>query len=449
MKLLILLFLIYNCCFPNEFWDKIDLGTNQDLISISIDNSFGNGAIIGDKALFITKNYGSSWENIYHNISNLYTDNFNSNSKILVYNNTIIVWTQNNENPNPNQHSYSNKYLISSDIGVSWKIIELENKIADFTRIKNNEFYVRVIKNNYHDTLKPAILYTDNVFEGFNEFNEVSYNSSNYNINGIISNKLGDIVYIENYNNFEPPSTYSNLVLYNNSTNDTLKMLNGYNGYSQNEINKLYNISENKWLAYSDYFTLNDKYYFKCLMIIDAEKNSVTLKSIGVYGGDYKINFLNENKGFILTNFYNDGKNNSEIFFVRDLNNFDTLNTNIKDYFPIINEVFYLNDTLAFAIGKEGTLLRFKQNYLSVTKNQSIKTKTIPDLSNVKNDLYIESEFSINSYKIFDINSKTVLAQSNLNSKKINLNLEGLTIGIYFIEIKTQYGKKLLKFIKD
>jgi hypothetical protein len=88
----------------------------------------------------------------------------------------------------------------------------------------------------------------------------------------------------------------------------------------------------------------------------------------------------------------------------------------------------------------------FYQKTSSVEK-QELELKTIPELTNVKNELYIESEFVINSYKVYDINSKMIQTESNLNSNNINLNLEGLTIGIYFIEIETQKGSKLLKFI--
>jgi hypothetical protein len=93
-------------------------------------------------------------------------------------------------------------------------------------------------------------------------------------------------------------------------------------------------------------------------------------------------------------------------------------------------------------------LKNFLQDVSSV-ENIEINLKTIPDLTNVKNELFIESEFVINSYKVFNINSKMILTQSNLNSNNINLNLEGLTIGIYFIVLETQYGSKLLKFIKN
>jgi len=95
--------------------------------------------------------------------------------------------------------------------------------------------------------------------------------------------------------------------------------------------------------------------------------------------------------------------------------------------------------------------LIFIENFIqqpSNVKKYEISTKTVPGLSKVKNELYIESEFNINSYKVFDINSKVLQTQSNLNSNNINLNLEGLTIGIYFIELNTLKGKKILTFIK-
>jgi hypothetical protein len=50
---------------------------------------------------------------------------------------------------------------------------------------------------------------------------------------------------------------------------------------------------------------------------------------------------------------------------------------------------------------------------------------------------------------MYDVNSKTLQTKSNLNSNDIYLNLEDLTVGIYFIELETQKGNKLLKFIKN
>jgi hypothetical protein len=93
-------------------------------------------------------------------------------------------------------------------------------------------------------------------------------------------------------------------------------------------------------------------------------------------------------------------------------------------------------------------LKNFLQDVSSVENNE-VNLKTIPELTNVKNELFIESEIVINSYKVFDINSKMIQTQSNLNSNNINLNFEGLTVGIYFIELETQHGSKLLKFIKN
>lgn len=107
------------------------------------------------------------------------------------------------------------------------------------------------------------------------------------------------------------------------------------------------------------------------------------------------------------------------------------------------------NGTLCGATNQGLIMLEnFLQTSSSVEK-QEINVKTQPDLTNVKNELFIESEFVINSYNVFDINSKILQTESNLNSNNLNLNLEGLTIGIYFIELETQNGSKILKFIKN
>ncbi len=118
--------------------------------------------------------------------------------------------------------------------------------------------------------------------------------------------------------------------------------------------------------------------------------------------------------------------------------------------FHIHNGMYLIpNGTL---IGATNDGLLMLENFLkpsSSVEKLEFNLKTFPELTNVKNELFIESEFNINSYKVFDINSKMIQTQSNLNSNNINLNFEGLTIGIYFIEIETQYGSKLLKFIKN
>lgn len=119
-------------------------------------------------------------------------------------------------------------------------------------------------------------------------------------------------------------------------------------------------------------------------------------------------------------------------------------------YFHIYNGIQLLpNGTLCGATDQGLIMLEnFLQTSSSVEK-QEINVKTQPNLTNVKNELFIESEFVINSYNVFDINSKILQTESNLNSNNVNLNLEGLTIGIYFIELETQNGSKILKFIKN
>ena len=90
----------------------------------------------------------------------------------------------------------------------------------------------------------------------------------------------------------------------------------------------------------------------------------------------------------------------------------------------------------------------FFQNTSSVKQNE-IKIMAYPDISNVKGELYLESEFAIKSYKLIDLNSKVILSNSNLNSNTLNLNLENLSTGIYFIVIETQHGSKSLKINKN
>ncbi len=118
--------------------------------------------------------------------------------------------------------------------------------------------------------------------------------------------------------------------------------------------------------------------------------------------------------------------------------------------FHLYHGMYLLPNGTLFGATDQGLIIleNFLEPIASV-KNKEFIINTIPELTNVKNELFIESEYNINSYKVFDINSKMLQTQSNLNSNNINLNLEGLTIGIYFIEIETQKGSKLLKFIKN
>lgn len=120
------------------------------------------------------------------------------------------------------------------------------------------------------------------------------------------------------------------------------------------------------------------------------------------------------------------------------------------------NNFFFQNGTILLPNGTlygatdQGLIVleNFLQPSSSVKTNNFI-TNTIPELTSVQNELYIESEFVITSYNVFDINSKILQTESNLNSNNINLNLESLTIGIYFIELETQKGSKVLRFIKN
>lgn len=138
--------------------------------------------------------------------------------------------------------------------------------------------------------------------------------------------------------------------------------------------------------------------------------------------------------------------NNERYQSLKEYNRLDFLSI-----YSRIDQGMYIHKNGTLYVCTNNGLLKI-DNFLEPTSSvemQEIIIKTIPELVNVKNELYIESEFNINSYKVFDINSKMLQTQSNLNSNNINLSLEGLTIGIYFIEIETQSGSKLLKFIKN
>ena len=114
------------------------------------------------------------------------------------------------------------------------------------------------------------------------------------------------------------------------------------------------------------------------------------------------------------------------------------------------NGIILLPNGTLYGATDQGLIVleNFLQPSSSVKTNDFI-TYTIPELTSVQKELYIESEFVISSYNVFDINSKILQTESNLNSNNVNLNLESLTIGIYFIELETQKGSKVLRFIKN
>lgn len=385
MKTLYLIVLI--CSFislnAQEYWEKIELNTDKDLLSISIDNVSQNGAIIGNRALFITTNSGESWENIYATISNITTDEFSSSSKVFVYNTNIIIWNQYSGSDIPSNNYYSNKYMISSDMGLTWKTIVLNNKFADLRHIKGDEFMVRFIKSDRYDTLNTAFMYTDNIFEGFNNLEDISYDRYEYTVGAFSVKESGNFIFVENYTNPEPPQTYSKIIYYDKMKKDTTIILDTYWNDRLPDEFKYVSKLKTKWFAYHRY--MRDEEFNNCencLLIFDEENLNFEYKSIDFGYGDYQVEFINDNKAFALKRLSNNGKNTSEILFIKDLNNSEFYITNVENVYPQIKEVKTFSDSLVFAVGDDGTLLKFNKELFSDVESKSSKLSIYPNPAN-------------------------------------------------------------------
>ena len=182
-----------------------------------------------------------------------------------------------------------------------------------------------------------------------------------------------------------------------------------------------------------------------------VQNNEELIVSSNYYGDKSKKFYLFENDKFLPFDIHHLKK----VKLITKKNYFQTLSDfNRLDFLSIhlrIDRGIYIAEDGTFYGGNGNGLLtvdNFIQPSTKIEKSEII-FKIIPDLAEVKNEMYIESENYIKSFKILDVNSKVLLSQSNLNSNNVNLNLEGLSIGIYFIELETQDGSKVLKFIKN
>lgn len=184
----------------------------------------------------------------------------------------------------------------------------------------------------------------------------------------------------------------------------------------------------------TSYFQLNDK------MIVSTNYYDDKNKKFYIFENDkfipYDISHINTVKLITRKNHFQS---------LSDLNRLDFLSLYLR-----IDRGMYLDKNGTLYGGNGNGLLKV-ENFLQPTSVQAeeLNISTFPDLASVKNELIINSEFIISSYRMYDVNSKTLQTKSNLNSNDIYLNLEDLTVGIYFIELETQKGNKLLKFIKN
>lgn len=187
-------------------------------------------------------------------------------------------------------------------------------------------------------------------------------------------------------------------------------------------------------LGFTSFEILNDRLF--CAGFFKTGKR----RSFFEYKNDKytEINFENEIQPYILT-----ASNVKSEIISRNLK-FES------GEFGFSNDMHINNQGNLYAGTAKGLIYieNFFQNTSSVKQNE-IKIMTYPDISNVKGELYLESEFAIKSYKLIDLNSKVILSNSNLNSNTLNLNLENLSTGIYFVVVETQHGSKSLKINKN
>lgn len=88
-------------------------------------------------------------------------------------------------------------------------------------------------------------------------------------------------------------------------------------------------------------------------------------------------------------------------------------------------------------------------NINSIEKNlNSLKYKTIPAPSKVKDDLHIESNDLLDFIKIYDLNSNEIKTIT-VNKRIINLNLSFLKTGVYFIKLSAKNKQQFIKIIKN
>lgn len=314
--------------------------------------------------------------------------------------------------------------------GVSFEILLNVKGIFDVRGIKffENKIYFSHIKLgekniglHYFDLSKNELYTFKNEFPTFKEIPSLDWEK----VDRVIFDKFfvfeNDLyAYVKIDGSF---SNFSTFVKINHSTNE-IEYIDTYRKEKGSGV-----------MGITAFYVLNDKIICKTT---EAENN---LNRVFMEFKDNNLDFIpipNNLKCYLITNH----GVKSEI---------ENNNAKIEDAKYIFNSELYLTKNGSLIGGTRFGLLvieNFQQPSSNVEK-QEINIKTIPDLISVKNEFYIESEFIINSYKVFDLNSKILQTASNLNSKNVNLNLDGLTIGIYFIEIETQRGSKLLKFIKN
>jgi hypothetical protein len=96
--------------------------------------------------------------------------------------------------------------------------------------------------------------------------------------------------------------------------------------------------------------------------------------------------------------------------------------------------------------GTSSGLLKF-DNFMETTNvedNQSL-TKNHIKHTRLIDQIAINSELNINSINVYNLNGELVQNQSNINGKKVSINLHDFPKGIYLIEVKDKTGNSIIK----
>lgn len=75
---------------------------------------------------------------------------------------------------------------------------------------------------------------------------------------------------------------------------------------------------------------------------------------------------------------------------------------------------------------------------------KSVRTYPNPTIGNVK----IMSHISIESYMLVSLNSKTIIPESFVNTKELNIDLSNLNSGIYILNIQSNNKSEKVKLVK-
>ncbi len=185
----------------------------------------------------------------------------------------------------------------------------------------------------------------------------------------------------------------------------------------------------------NSYFILDDK------IICSEDVSTNTEKSFYEFqkGKFKKLKFESNFQPYIITN----SEVRSEIIS-RDLK-FESGEYSFRSNFHIDNIGNLYAGTAKGLIYIES----FIQPKTSSVENQNQIVKSIPSLSNVISDLYLETIPLIKSYKLRDINARILLTNANINSNNLKINLENFAAGVYFMELETTKSRILLNIKKN